>query len=93
MALPSPDAIAAARKRVEQAKVRLDALNRRVASEGRRLDTRRKIILGGLLLDAAAKDPAHRALFDALMARITRDADRAAFASWTLPVPPARDAR
>src|SRR3546814_16959514 len=39
-----------------QAKARLDALNARIATEGRRLDTRRKIILGGLLLDAATKD-------------------------------------
>ena len=54
MAAPTPEAIEQAKKRVAQAKARLDALNARIATEGRRLDTRRKIILGGLLIDAAA---------------------------------------
>ena len=35
MAAPTPEAIELARKRVDQAKARLDALNARVAAEGR----------------------------------------------------------
>src|SRR3546814_5044802 len=56
MAAPTPESVELAKKRLAQAKARLDALNARIATEGRRLDTRRKIILGGLLLDAATKD-------------------------------------
>ncbi len=85
MAAPSPDAIDKARKRVEQAKARLDALNARVATEGRRLDTRRKIILGGLLLDAATKDQRFAGIVSELMNRIDRDQDHKAFAGWSLP--------
>ena len=53
MAAPSPERIAKAKKDLEQARVRLADLIARMAAEGRRLDTRRKIILGGLLIDAA----------------------------------------
>lgn len=85
MATPSPDAIDKARKRVEQAKARLDALNARVATEGRRLDTRRKIILGGLLIDAAEKDQRFAGIVSELMNRIARDQDHKAFDGWSLP--------
>lgn len=85
MPLPSPDAIDKARKRVDQAKARLDALNARIATEGRRLDTRRKIILGGLLLDAAGKDARFAGVVAELMTRIDRDQDHKAFDGWSLP--------
>lgn len=85
MAAPTPEAIEQARKRVNQAKARLDALNARVAAEGRRLDTRRKIILGGLLIDAAAKDKRFAGIVSELTHRISRDQDRKPFEGWTLP--------
>lgn len=85
MPLPSPEAIDKARKRVDQAKARLDALNARIASEGRRLDTRRKIILGGLLIDAAAKDARFAGVIAELLTRITRDQDHKPFDGWSLP--------
>lgn len=85
MPTPTPEAIEQARKRVAQAKARLDALNARVATEGRRLDTRRKIILGGLLLDAATKDKRFASIVSELTHRISRDQDRKPFEGWTLP--------
>jgi hypothetical protein len=85
MPTPTPEAIEQARKRVAQAKARLDALNARVATEGRRLDTRRKIILGGLLLDAATKDQRFAGIVSELTHRISRDQDRKPFEGWTLP--------
>ncbi len=85
MPLPSPDAIDKARQRVDQAKARLDALNARIATEGRRLDTRRKIILGGLLLDAAAKDARFAGIVAELRGRINRDQDHKPFDGWSLP--------
>ena len=85
MPTPTPEAIEQARKKVAQAKARLDALNARVATEGRRLDTRRKIILGGLLLDAATKDKRFAGIVSELTHRISRDQDRKPFEGWTLP--------
>lgn len=85
MAAPTPEAIEQARKRVDQAKARLDALNARVAAEGRRLDTRRKIILGGLLIDAASKDQRFAGIVSELTHRISRDQDKKPFEGWSLP--------
>src|SRR3546814_5119284 len=58
MAAPTADAIENARPKVEHAKARLQALEARAATLNRKQHARRKIILGGLLLDAAMKDPA-----------------------------------
>lgn len=85
MPTPTPEAIEQARKKVAQAKARLDALNARVATEGRRLNTRRKIILGGLLLDAATKDKRFAGIVSELTHRISRNQDRKPFEGWSLP--------
>src|SRR3546814_16759331 len=52
MAAPTPKAIETALRKVQQAKARLQALEARAATLNRKADARRKIILGGLLLDA-----------------------------------------
>ena len=83
MAAPTPEALENARRKVEQAKARLQALEARAATLNRKADARRKIILGGLLLDAAMKDPAWENRLTELMARISRDQDRKAFDGWT----------
>ncbi len=85
MAAPTPEALELAKKRVAQAKARLDALNARIATEGRRLDTRRKIILGGLLLDAATKDQRFAGIVTELTHRISRDQDKKPFEGWSPP--------
>ena len=85
MPAPTPEALELAKKRVAQAKARLDALNARIATEGRRLDTRRKIILGGLLLDAATKDKRFAGIVSELVLRISRDQDHKPFEGWSLP--------
>ena len=72
-----------ARLAVQQAKARLQAIENRQTEAERKLDTRRKIILGGLLLDAAAKDERYAKVVAALMGRIDRDNDRKAFDGWT----------
>src|SRR3546814_5466117 len=79
MTAPTPESVELAKKRLAQAKARLDALNARIATEGRRLDTRRKIILGGLLLDAATKDQRFAGIVSELTHRISRDQDRKPF--------------
>jgi hypothetical protein len=83
MAAPTPESIDKARRKVEQAKAQLQALQARASALDRKADARRKIILGGLLLDAAMKDAEWEKRLGVLMDRITRDQDRKAFAGWT----------
>lgn len=83
MAAPTPETIEKARRKVDQAKAQLQALEARAATLNRKADARRKIILGGLLLDAAMKDPEWENRLNVLMDRISRDQDRKAFAGWT----------
>ncbi|WP_419320590.1 mobilization protein [Caulobacter sp. ErkDOM-E] len=59
--------------------------NRRDGRE-RKLDTRRKVILGSLLVDAAQSDPRWRPLLDQLMSRVNRPQDLKAFEGWGLDV-------
>lgn len=83
MASPTPEAIENARLKVQQAKARLQALEARAATLSRKADARRKIILGGLILDAARTGNWPSDLAD-LMDRISRDHDRRAFEGWSL---------
>ena len=83
MAAPTLETIQKARRKVDQAKAQLQALEARAATLNRKADARRKIILGGLLLDAAMKDPEWENRLNVLMDRISRDQDRKAFVGWT----------
>jgi len=76
-----------AKQQVEQAKARYQALLARESAEARKLDTRRKVILGGLLIDAARKDERFGQVIDELVKRISRDHDLKAFESWQKPEP------
>lgn len=89
MALPTSEQIEKARLKASQAKIRLQALEARLSDASRKLDTRRKIILGGLLIDAASKDERYAKVVSALLGRIDRDHDRQAFEGWTPPAPAA----
>lgn len=89
MAKATTPEIEKARLRVQQAKARLQALEARAATLNRKQDARRKIILGGLLLDAAMKDSEWENRLNELMRRITRDQDKKAFEGWTFKGAPA----
>lgn len=69
-----------AEKRFEQAKARLQALRNREATKQRKLETRRKVILGGALLDLADRDSRAAEMVERLIRNLTRDQDRKAFA-------------
>ena len=88
--MPQPQAapIDALRTKLTQLQNRLQQLDARAAQEERKRDTRRKIILGGLLLEAASKERRFAEALDELMTRIQRPQDKAAFAEWS-PVKPA----
>src|SRR3546814_16476550 len=89
MAAPTPEAIENARRKAEQAKARLQALEARAATLNRKQDARRKIILGGLHPDAAMKDSAWEPRLNDLMCRISRHTDRKALDVWTFKGGPA----
>ena len=74
-----------AEKRYAQAKARLQALRNRETTRQRKMDTRRKVILGGALLDLAERDSEAAAMVDRLLRNLPRDQDRKAFAEWALP--------
>ena len=71
-----------AEKRYAQARARLMALKNREATRARKLDTRRKIILGGALVDLAARDSNAAAMLDRLIRNLAREQDRKAFEGW-----------
>ncbi len=76
-----------AEKRYAQAKARLQSLKNREATRQRKLDTRRKVILGGALLDLAERDSSAAAMLDRLIRNLAREQDRKAFADWDAPSP------
>ena len=71
-----------AEKRYAQAKARLLALKNREATMARKLDTRRKIILGGALVDLAMRDSNAAAMIERLVRNLPREQDRKAFEGW-----------
>ena len=72
-----------AEKRYAQAKARLLALKNRAATQARKLDTRRKVILGGALVDLAGRDATAAAMLDRLVRNLPREQDRRAFEGWS----------
>lgn len=82
---PAQERIEKARRKVAQAQARLEAIAARADALERKADTRRKIILGGLLLDAASKDVTYATILTTLMHRIGREADRRPFVGWSPP--------
>lgn len=86
MAPMTPERLERLERLAKQASARLDNAKARLKSEERKQDTRRKIIMGSLLIDAAQKDPHWRNLFDQLMRRVDREHDRKAFEGWELQV-------
>ncbi|MEP3332250.1 hypothetical protein [Sedimentitalea sp.] len=74
-------------RQYEQAKARLQSARARKAAKDRKLDARRKIILGGALIEKASRDPEVTRLLMALVAGLARAQDRKAFDGWAPPAP------
>lgn len=80
-----------AQKRYDQARARLQALKNREAAKERKLDTRRKVILGGALTDLASRDDNARAMLDRLIRNLPREQDRKTFEGWEPEKPGSED--
>ncbi len=85
MARSDEDRLSALRSKMDQLRAQAQALEARQRGRERKADTRRKIILGGLLLDAAARDERFARDVADLLARLSRDQDRKAFEGWSPP--------
>jgi uncharacterized protein YeeX (DUF496 family) len=72
-------ALGKAKLKFEQARARLKALEARQSTEERKRDTRRKVILGGALLELAKTDKSAAALVARLIASLNRDNDKKVF--------------
>ena len=78
--------IAQLKQKQEQLARRLNALEQKEKSQTRKLDTRRKIIVGGAVLSEMHKDPEFAAVVRALLLRyVARPNDRAAVADLLTP--------
>jgi hypothetical protein len=84
MAKSPAERIADLRRKAEQAAARLQAAEALQAKKDRALDTRRKVIVGALMLDAAAKDPQWARHLNVLLSRIDRPNDKAPFVGWSI---------
>lgn len=76
--------LAKLQQKADQHLARLQAAKARLAETERKMDTRRKIIAGGLLFDAAAKDPQWARHLDVLLTRIDRPNDKQPFEGWSI---------
>jgi len=88
MAKSSEEIIADEKKKIEQAKARIQTIMARENTKERKLDTRRKVILGGLLLDAAKKETLCHRTLALLLDRVSRENDKRAFEGYTPPPAP-----
>jgi hypothetical protein len=80
----TPDQLAKLQQKADQHLARLQAAKARLAETERKMDTRRKIIAGGLLFDAAAKDKHWAQHLAVLLTRIDRPNDKEPFEGWSI---------
>lgn len=69
---------------LKKAQARVQAMEARERTLHRKSDSRRKIIFGGLLIEAALQDPAWAERLAELQSRIVRERDLKTFEGWSL---------
>jgi len=91
MVLTAEQELAKAKEEYEkakaQAKARYDKIKARHTTAARKLDTRRKIIVGGALIEMAGRDAEAARLLSRVIASVKREQDRKAFEGWDIPSP------
>ena len=70
-----------AKRQYEQAKARLYATKARETKQQRKRDTRRKVILGGALIELSERDQPARSMMHRLIGGLSREQDRKMFAT------------
>ena len=84
MAKITAEHLAKLQQKADQHNAKLQAAKARLADTERKLDTRRKIIAGGLLFDAASKDKQWARHLSVLLLRIDRPNDKEPFEGWSI---------
>lgn len=87
MSKTDAERLAELQEKMRQLQARADAIQARQRQRDRKADTRRKVILGGVLLDRAERDPRMAQFVAKLVSELTRVQDRKAFEGWTVPDP------
>ena len=91
MVLTAEQELAKAKEEYEkakaQAKARYDKIKARHTTAARKLDTRRKIIVGGALIEMAGRDAEAARLLSRVIDSVKREQDRKAFEGWDVPSP------
>lgn len=85
MAKTDAERLADLQAKMAQLQARAEAIQARQRAAQRKVETRRKVILGGLLLDRAQRDPRMAAFVAKLVGELTRAQDRKAFEGWQPP--------
>ena len=93
MSKTDAERLAELQAKMAQLQAKAEAIQARQKQRDRKADTRRKVILGGALLDAARRDPAAAAMLARLVASIDRPQDRKAFDGWQPPSASAAEPR
>ena len=70
-----------AKRQYEQAKARLRATKAREMKQQRKRDTRRKVILGGAIIELSEREHPARAMMRRLIGNLSREQDRKMFVS------------
>ena len=70
-----------------QAKARYDKARARHETAARKLDTRRKVILGGALMELAERDRDASRMLSRIVDGLSREQDRKPFEEWDRPKP------
>ena len=83
MRAPTQEAIDKARLKLNQRAARLQSMEARAALALKKLESRRKLIAGSVLLDALAKGESVTSYED-MKARIKREIDARAFEGWSV---------
>ena len=76
-----------AKRQYEQAKARLYATRARETKLARKRDTRRKVILGGALIELSERDQPARSMMHRLIGNLSREQDRKMFDLDNAPAP------
>lgn len=87
MAKNQQEKLAELEQKMAALKAKADAIKARQKAADRKLDTRRKIILGSMLIESASKDELAAKGLQSMIASLTRQADKKAFEGWTPPKP------
>lgn len=89
--LSKDEELAKAKQARAKAEQEVRRAKKAIREQERKIDTRRKIILGAAVLDSAARHEGTSKYVQRVIRGLDRDADKAAFEDFEVPAPPPKD--